>query len=302
MKLVLFGDDFRLGILQEDTVIDASSVGNEIPHYTPQEMMSRLIEQFDVHRSALERISASGHRVPVSRVRLRAPLPRPPRLVCMAVNYLENGPQSAPAPINAFNKSSNSVIGDGDTIVLPDAPATVFEHEAELGIVIGKKASAIRAEDAYDHIFGYVNFIDVSCRGAGPEGRDSFFIGKSWDTFGPMGPALVTADEVPDPLNLQVRLSVQGDLRQDYNTCDMAHKIPEMLQWLTWVTTLEPGDVVASGTNHRGLGPLQDGDVVEMEISDFGKLRLHVADPMKRSWPRETRAQRETREAAARPR
>jgi 2-keto-4-pentenoate hydratase/2-oxohepta-3-ene-1,7-dioic acid hydratase in catechol pathway len=218
----------------------------------------------------------------------------------MAVNYIESATQTEPAPINAFNKSSGSVIGNGDTVVLPDAPATVFEHEAELGIVIGRRASAIKAEHAYDHIFAYVNFIDVSCRGAGPQGRDSFFIGKSWDTFGPMGPALVTADEVSNPHDLPIRLSVQGELRQDYSTSDMAHKIPEMLEWITWVTTLEPGDVVASGTNHRGLGPIQDGDTVEMEIGTFGKLTVHVTDAKKRSWPRETHAQREAREAAAR--
>lgn len=299
MKLVLFGEEFRLGVLRGDTVIDASSVGSEVPHHTPQEMMSRLIENFDRHRSALERLARSSRGIPVSQVRLRAPLPRPPRLVCMAVNYMESGTRAEPPPINAFNKSSGSVIGNGDTVVLPGAPAAIFEHEAELGVVMGKRASAIKAEDAYDHIFGYVNFIDVSCRGAGPPG-DSFFIGKSWDTFGPMGPALVTADEVADPHDLLVRLSVQGELRQEYSTRDMAHKIPETLEWITWITTLEPGDVISTGTNHRGLGPLQDGDTVEMEIDTFGKLTVHVTDAKKRSWPRETRAQRETREAAAR--
>jgi 2-keto-4-pentenoate hydratase/2-oxohepta-3-ene-1,7-dioic acid hydratase in catechol pathway len=294
---VLFGEDFRLGVLHGETVVDASSVANEIPHYTPQDMMNRLIEDFDKYRSALERLAGSSSGVPVGEVRLRAPLPRPARLACMAVNYMESEAQTEPPPINAFNKSSSSVIGNGDTVVLPDIPATIFEHEAELGIVIGKRASAIKEKDAYNHIFGYVNFMDVSSRGVGPAGRDSFFIGKSWDTFGPMGPALVTADEVADPLDLPVRLSVQGDLRQDYRTSGMAHKIPEMLEWITCITTLEPGDVVACGTNHRGLGPLQDGDTVEMEISNFGKLTVNVTDVKKRLWPRETRAQKEALEA-----
>ena len=298
MKLVLFGEEFSLGILSGDSVIDASSVADAISHHSPQELMSGLIADFDRHRGALEQLAAGGAGMPAGSVRLRAPLPCPPRLVCMAVNYLEHDDQIEPAPINAFNKSSGSVIGNGDTIVLPSAPATVFEHEAELGLVIGKRASAVRAEDAYDYVFGYVNFMDVSCRGIGPAGRDSFFIGKSWDTFGPMGPALVTADEVADPLNLPVRLSVQGELRQDYSTRSMGHKIPELLEWITWITALEPGDVVACGTHHLGLGPLQDGDVVEMEIAEFGKLTVNVTDALKRSWPRETRAQREAREAA----
>ena len=299
MKLVLFGEDFKLGLLQGDNVMDVSQATEGIRYFSPQEMMSLLIEDFDKYRGKIEELAAKGQSVPASQLRLRAPLPEPGRLVCMAGNYMESGTISEPGPISAFNKSSSSVIGNGDTVILPDAPATVFEHEAELGIVIGKRASAIKAERAYDHIFGYVNFIDVSCRGIGRPGADNFFIGKSWHTFGPMGPALVTADEVANPQGLPIRLSVQGDLRQDYNTSDMAHKIPEMLEWVTSVTTLEPGDVIACGTNHRGLGPLQDGDTVEMEVGTFGKLTVHVTDAQKRSWQRETHAQREDREAAA---
>ncbi len=298
MKLVLFGEDFKLGVLRGDSVVDASQVTQDIRYFSPQEMMSLLIEGFDRYRGPIEELARSGPGTPMSLVRLRAPLPQPARLVCMAVNYMEDGTRAEPAPINAFNKSSNSVIGDGDTVILPDAPATVFEHEAELGLVIGRRASKIKAADVYDYIFGYTNFIDVSCRGMGRPGSDSFFVGKSWHTFGPMGPALVTADEVPDPLNLRVRLSVQGDLRQNYNTSDMAHKIPELMEWITSITTLEPGDVVACGTNHRGLGPVQNGDRVEMEIASFGQLTVRVTDPLERAWRRETRAQREAREAA----
>jgi len=102
-------------------------------------------------------------------------------------------------------------------------------------------------------------------------------------------------NEIEDPDSLQVKLSVQGDLRQNYNTCDMAHKIPEVIEWVSWVNTLEAGDVISCGTNHLELGPLQDGDRVEMEISDFGKLVVNVSDDLKRTWPRETRAQREAR-------
>ncbi|MBM2826732.1 MAG: Fumarylacetoacetate hydrolase [Dehalococcoidia bacterium] len=299
MKLVLFGDDFKLGVLKGDRVVDASQVAMDITHTSPQDMMGKLIGDFDKHRSRLEQLARDSDGVPKSQVRLRAPLPRPGRLVCMAGNYMESGTRAEAGPINAFNKSSSSVVGHGDTVIIPPVKATVFEHEGELGIVVGKRMSNVKASDVYSHIFGYVNFIDVSCRGAGPPGRDSFFIGKSWDTFGPMGPALVVADEVPQPQNLPIKLWVQGDLRQDYNTSDMAHKIPGMMEWISSITTLEPGDVVACGTNHRGLGPLQDGDTVEMEIGSFGVLVVHVTDSQKRSWPRETHAQRETREAAA---
>jgi len=287
MRLVLSGEDYRLGILQGDMVIDASSVGNEIPHNTPQQMMSRLIADFGQYRGRLEQLAASGQGTPRDQVRLRAPLPRPPRLVCMAGNYMENGTLAQANPLSAFNKSSSSIIGNGDVITIPAADARIFDHEAELAIVIGKKAERISEENAYDYIFGYTNIVDVSHRGRSDDGlRHNFFDGKSWDTFGPMGPALVTADEVPDPQNLSVKLWVQEDLRQDYNTSDMGHTIKATLAWITWITTLQPGDVVACGTNHRGLGPLQDGDKMEIEIADFGRLTNQVSDPKKRSWPR----------------
>ena len=124
-------------------------------------------------------------------------------------------------------------------------------------------------------------------------------LGKSWHTFGPMGPALVTSDEIPNAQQLPIKLWVQGELRQDYNTNDMAHKIPELIAWITSITTLEAGDVIACGTNHRGLGPLQHGDTVEIEIGDFGKLANQVVDTVTpaRKWVRETRAQKEARES-----
>ena len=289
-----------MGILQGDTVIDASSLGNEIPHNTPQQMMSGLIADFAQYRGRLEQLASGGQGTPRSQVRLRAPLPRPPRLVCMAGNYMENGTLAQANPLSAFNKSSSSIIGDGDVITIPAADARIFDHEAELAIVIGKTAERISAENAYDYVFGYTNIVDVSHRGRTDDGlRHNFFDGKSWDTFGPLGPALVTADEVPDPQNLSVKLWVQGDLRQDYNTNDMGHTIKDTLAWITWITTLQPGDVVACGTNHRGLGPLQDGDKMEIEIADFGRLANPISDAKKRSWPRESRSQREAREARA---
>ena len=298
MRLVLFDEDFKLGILKGDNVVDVSRVTEGMTYFSYQEMMNFLISDFDKFRPQIEEMALNETGVPITSVRLRAPLPEPARLVCMAGNYMESGTKEGSGPIGAFNKSSSSVIGNGDTVILPDAEATVFEHEAELAIIIGKVASKVKAKDAYAHIFGYMNFIDVSCRGIGRPGADNFFIGKSWHTFGPMGPILMTADEVPNPQNLSIKLSVQGELRQDYSTSDMDHKIPEVIEWITSITTLEPGDVIACGTNHRGLGPLQDGDVVDMEISDFGNLRVTVRDDLKRSWVRETHAQKEAREAA----
>jgi 2-keto-4-pentenoate hydratase/2-oxohepta-3-ene-1,7-dioic acid hydratase in catechol pathway len=284
MKLVLF-NDYRLGVLKGERVVDAMAALRGFRFHHPQEIMETVITRWEELRPRIERAVEGKEGVPVEGVRLRPPLPRPGQIICAARNYLEFG-QRPPAELDAFIKSSTCVIGPGDTIHLPPANATVFHHEAELAFVIGKRATKIDKASAMDYIFGYVNFIDVSARGFMPEGRPSFYLMKSWDTFGPMGPALVTKDEIPDPHNLQVRLWVNEELRQDYPTSDMAHKIPEFLEFCSSVTTLLPGDVVATGTNHQGIGALQDGDVVRMEIEGLGTLVVKVEDPLKRSWPR----------------
>jgi 2-keto-4-pentenoate hydratase/2-oxohepta-3-ene-1,7-dioic acid hydratase in catechol pathway len=290
VKLV-FVDEFKLGVMKGKNVVDVSNAVADIPHTSPQDLLNRLIENFSEHRGRLESMVNQQEGKPAGQVRFRSPLPRPTNIVAMAVNYMEDGTRAAPAPINAFHKSPNAVIGNGDTIVIPDVPATIFEHEAELALVIGKRANQIKAADAYDYIFGYLNFIDVSARGLLPPGN-TFYQMKSRDTFAPMGPWLVTADEISDPLNLQIKLSVNGGLKQNFNSSDMAHKIPRLLEWVTSIHTLEPGDVVATGTNHRGLSALQDGDTVDMEIDGLGKLQLNVRDDLKRTWSRETRLDR----------
>jgi 2-keto-4-pentenoate hydratase/2-oxohepta-3-ene-1,7-dioic acid hydratase in catechol pathway len=283
MKLVFF-DDFTLGAVKDGQVIDLSEAVREVLHPTPQDLINEVIAHFqERYRARFEEALERGRGRPLEGVRLRSPLPRPGKIVAMAANYLEDGALKEPRPINAFLKSPESVIGHGDTVVLPPNQANIFHHEAELGIVIGKEAVNVRAADAYDHIFGYVNFIDVSARGLGGV---SFYWGKSWDTFGPLGPFLVTADEVPDPQALQVQLRVNGDPRQDYNTGDMGHKIPRTVEWASSIVTLEPGDLIACGTNHQGLGALQDQDHVDMEIQGLGTLHVHVQDDLKREWPR----------------
>jgi 2-keto-4-pentenoate hydratase/2-oxohepta-3-ene-1,7-dioic acid hydratase in catechol pathway len=225
-------------------------------------------------------------------VRVRPPIPKPYNIDAMAVNYMEDGTRTEPAPINAFHKSPNSIIGPGDTMVLPDVPATIFEGEAEMAIVIGKRASNVRAADAMSYIFGYMNFIDGSARGLPPAGN-VFYQMKSRETFCPIGPYLVTADEIADPHNLAIKLWVNGQLMQNFSTSDMAHKIPRCIEWVTSIHTLEPGDVLATGTNHRGLSAFQNGDVVELETQGLGRLRFNIRDDLKRTWSRETRLQRQ---------
>jgi 2-keto-4-pentenoate hydratase/2-oxohepta-3-ene-1,7-dioic acid hydratase in catechol pathway len=201
---------------------------------------------------------------------------------------MEDGTRDAPALINAFHKSPSAVIGHGDTMVLPDVPAGVFEGEAELALVIGKRASHVSAADAMDYVFGYTCFIDGSARALPPTGN-TFYQVKSRDTFAPIGPFIVTRDEIPDPQKLHVQLRNNGVVMQDFNTDDMAHQIPRCVEWVSSVHALEPGDILATGTNHRGLNPFMDGDKIELEIEGVGCLAVNIKDDLKRTWARVTR-------------
>jgi 2-keto-4-pentenoate hydratase/2-oxohepta-3-ene-1,7-dioic acid hydratase in catechol pathway len=291
MKLLFF-DDYRLGILAGDSVVDASSAVSGIPRAHPQDIIRGVIEQWPEYRAILQQASADIPAVPLSSVRIRPPVPRPTNIDCMAVNYMENGTLPAPPPMNAFHKSPSAVIGDGDTMVLPDVPATIFEGEAELAVIIGQRCSNVPAAEAMNVVFGYTNLIDGSARGLPPPGS-GFYQMKSRDTFCPIGPFVVTADEVPDPQALTVRLWNNGQLMQDFRTSDMAHKIPECIEFVSSVHALEPGDILATGTNHRGLNPFMDGDRIELEIGPLGRLHVSVRDDLKRAWKRETRLERQ---------
>ncbi|MBI4219472.1 MAG: fumarylacetoacetate hydrolase family protein [Chloroflexi bacterium] len=293
-----FVDDFVPAIVTDAGVIDVSQAVKAVSRLHPQDLLEDLISRFEEIKPQLDAAAVSGKARPLSDVRFRPPVPQPGKIVCMAGNYMESGTIPAAYDVDAFLKSPASIIGDKDTVILPDAPATVFQHEAELGVVIGRKASKVSASDALGHVFGYVNFIDVSARGINPNGRNSFWWQKSWDTFGPVGPWIATRDEVRDPQALHVRLWNNGDLRQDFPTSDMARGVAKVIELLSNEVTLFPGDIIATGTNHLGLGPLQDGEQVEMEITGLGRLHVRVRDEKKRTWRRETIAQQKAREAA----
>ncbi len=291
MKLMYF-NDYRLGVLKGDTVVDITTLVSKIAHTGPGDLISGLIAAWAVWRAPIEKAVAEGSGLPLTQIRIRPPLPRPGNIDCMAVNYMEDGTRKEPAPINAFHKASSCIIGHGETMVLPDIPATIFEGEAELALVIGKRASHVPAARAMEYVFGYLNFIDGSARGLIPT-NNSFYQMKSRASFAPIGPYLVTADEIADPQNLQVRLWVNGALKQNFSTSDMAHKIARCVEWVSSIHDLEPGDIIATGTNHRGLSAFQDGDTVELECEGLGKLRIKVRDDLKRSWARDTRLEHE---------
>lgn len=289
MKLCYF-NDYRLGVIKGDSVVDITEVGKDIPQRDTRDIIVGLIERWDAYKGKVEKAAADSKGVALKSVRLRAPVPRPGSIVCMAVNYMEDGTLPQKPHISAFHKGPTSIVGDGDTMVLPDTPATIFEGEAEIAVVIGKRATDVKLADAMKHVFGYTCFIDGSARGLVPS-TNIFFPMKSRDTFAPIGPWIVTADEIPDPHNLQIKLSNNGHLMQNFNTSDMAHNIPRCIEWMSAIQTLESGDILATGTNHRGLNSFMDGDKIELTIEKIGTLHTNVRDDLKRTWARTTRLQ-----------
>lgn len=282
--------EWRLGVLTDAGVTDVTDAVSHLPHLDNRGLINAVIAAYDEERGAIERAVAAGSPLAPDSVTLRPPLPLPRQIDCMARNYMEDGTLSEPPEINGFHKSPSAIIGPGGTMVLPDVPAEVFEGEAELAVVIGRRASNVSAADAMDHVFGYMNFIDGSARALPPAGN-TFFQVKSRDTFAPIGPYLVTRDEITDPHDLDVRLTVNDEVRQSFNTSDMVHRIPRCIEWLSAIHTLEPGDIVATGTNHRGLNPFMDGDRIALEVAGLGVLRVGVSDPLKRTWSRDSRLQ-----------
>ena len=187
-----------------------------------------------------------------------------------------------------FMKNPEAVIGPGDTIVLPELTEPwIFMHEAELALVIKGPAKKVGREDWRGAVFGYTGLIDVSARG---EGRRTWkagsWLGKSFDTFAPDRPVHRHGRRDPDPNDVLVRFWDDGQLRHHYNTDDMEHRVPELVEFASTIMTLNSGDLIACGTNHEGLGALQDGETVEIEIQDIGSMALKVSDPLKRSWER----------------
>ena len=278
MKFAFF-NDYKLGVITDNGIVDISETLSEISYHSPQELIQTVIVDYHSLLPKIVDAVRKGSPKSLDSINLKAPLPQPGQLVCLAGNYIEPDSPSR-GEFNAFLKSPTSVISTKETVQLPEADVTVFHFEPELAIVIGKTAKHLTEENALDCVFGYTQFIDVSARGL-PGG---FFLGKSWHTFAPMGPVLVTADEVEDPNALDVHLWINDRLQHDFSTNSMARFVPELLAEVTNVLTLQPGDVVSTGTHHEALTAVGDGDTVRLAIEGFGpELLVDVYDPLKRS-------------------
>jgi 2-keto-4-pentenoate hydratase/2-oxohepta-3-ene-1,7-dioic acid hydratase in catechol pathway len=284
MRIAVF-DDHRFGIVTpSNAVVDITDLVERYEPLGPEDMLPDLITHFDELRPEIEERVGRGDGKPLGDVRLRSPLTRPSKIICLMGNYRE-GTDRPLQILDLFLKSPEGISGDGDTVVLPPHEADIFHHEAELAVVIGRDAKDLSEAGALDAVFGYVAYNDVSARGLGRTGINSF-LGKSFDTFAGFGPWIVTRDEIPDPQALTVTVDVNGERRQDYATSDMERPVTELLAYISSVTTLHPGDVICCGTNHQGLGSMQDGDTVVTTVSGIGSFSLHVRDDLKREWPR----------------
>jgi 2-keto-4-pentenoate hydratase/2-oxohepta-3-ene-1,7-dioic acid hydratase in catechol pathway len=272
--------NYRIGALIDDETI-ADLTPSILPlGLTADEVLRCYDLATDFVTPAMDAVK-SGMLPTLSRddVKLMAPVPRPSKIICIGLNYLdhvaESGAEIPKSPL-IFSKFNTCVAAAEDPIVLPVGSEQV-DFEAELAVVIGRHAKNIKLEDAMDHVFGYTNFNDVSA-------RDMQFAdgqwqrGKSCDTFAPFGEYVATKDEIPDPHNLRIQFRLNGETMQDSNTRQLIFKIPELVEYLSRSVTLEPGDVIATGTP-PGVGfarkpPvfLKDGDVCEVEIDGLGIL------------------------------
>jgi 2-keto-4-pentenoate hydratase/2-oxohepta-3-ene-1,7-dioic acid hydratase in catechol pathway len=233
-------------------------------------------------QTAAARAAASPAAVALTAPEWLAPIPDPGKLICVGLNYRDHALESRamiPDEPVIFNKAVSALVGPGADIVLPKASAEV-DFEGELVLVIGRRCRHLRAEDALAAVAGYTVGHDVSARDwQNKKNAKQWFLGKSFDTFAPVGPHIVTADEIADPHALDIRTTVNGVALQDSNTREFLFRIPQLLAWITTVMTLEPGDLVFTGTP-AGVGfarqpPvfLQPGDLVEIAIAQVGTLR-----------------------------
>ena len=287
MHLVTFDRDgaHRLGVLARyegrDVVVDLHEAAPDLP-----DNIIAFLAGGDASRARAKQVMATPASEAVlarEAVRLMAPIPRPGKIICIGLNYRDHAAESnaeLPAYPTVFAKYASCIIGTGEPIIIPRVTEQV-DYEGELAVVIGRRARHVAEADALSNVAGYAPFNDVSARDYQMR-TSQWTIGKTFDTFGPLGPALVTADEIVDPHNLDLRVSIGDDVLQSSNTRHLIFTIPHLVAYLSAVMTLEPGDVIATGTP-AGVGAarkpprwLRPGDVVRVTIDGLGTLENPV--------------------------
>lgn len=290
MKLAVF-DDYRLAVVEGEHLYDVTDALPEALQALPRQRMNNLIAQWDALRPAVEARRRDATPIPVAQVSLLPPSPHPSHLFAAPANYRKHvgelGARSVSKGRTAreqgfFLKAPGSLVGAGQRIVLPRGSARRFDHESELAVIIGRTARDVPRAQAMDYVFGYACLIDATLRIEPGVAEEERSMRKSFATFTPLGPYLVTADEVADPQALGNRLWVNGELKQDANTRDMIVDIAELIELVSSVLTLSPGDVIATGTP-EGVGPIAPGDRVTIAIDSVGEMSLDVVEAEQRA-------------------
>ena len=269
----------RAGVLIGQSIVDVNGADRDLP----SDVLG-LIQGGPFVLNRVRTAAAGASARPLAEVRLLAPIPRPPKIICIGVNYADHAAEAGralPTKPSVFLKAPSTVIGPGEPIVRPSTTAQL-DYEVELAVVIGQRAKAVPREGALDVVAGYTILNDVSARDLQLASDGGIILGKNFDTSAPLGPLLVLVDEMSDPSNLGIRTWINGELRQDGNTHDLFFDVPAIISFLSQQLTLEPGDVIATGTPAGvGLGMtpqvwLQPGDQIQMEIDNIGVLENHV--------------------------
>ena len=286
-------NELKMGVELEKGMLDFSAAYQAYHFFRNQRMMVRVgtigelirrgeftEETFLQVFNFLESHNLWDHYLLRGNFRLQAPILRPGKIVALGLNYTAHARESGhPVPEEPilFAKTSSTVIGPEQPICIPEGVGRV-DHELELAVIIGKPASQVPKEAALDVVAGYTVFNDVTARAMQSqdiEAKLPWYRSKNFDTFGPMGPCLLTKKEVGFPIELEMELRVNGEVRQKSNSRDMVFDIPSIIAYITRWITLEPGDVIATGTA-EGISEIHPGDVVEAEIEKIGILRNPV--------------------------
>jgi 2-keto-4-pentenoate hydratase/2-oxohepta-3-ene-1,7-dioic acid hydratase in catechol pathway len=272
MRLCRFGEN-RLGVVENDHVRDVTAALDQLPAYRyPLPPGDMLVANLDKVSARARTLAKDAVPAPLDGLQLLSPVANPSKIIGAPMNYRTGQDEAAIAgamAIGLFLKANGSLSGPSEGIALRMLERQI-DHEVELGVVIGRKGANIRREHALKHVAGYAVALDIT-----PHGKEERSLRKSCETYTVLGPSLVTADEIPDPMHLELTLDVNGERRQQGNTSQMIHDIAGLIELASSFYTLYPGDIFLSGTP-AGVGPMKPGDEIVATIEKVGTLRARV--------------------------
>jgi len=273
MKIARY-DGGRIGVVNEDRITDVTDLAGIDPEEWPPIGPLRLIAEHEALLPVMAEAERNRPSRPLTEVRLETPVPWPNKLIAYPVNYHDHAKEMTSTGLaniqGFFLKANSSIVGPSDAIVLPNIQGREFHHECEIGLIIGKTCRDVPPERAMEHVFGFACLMDITVRG-----KEERVMRKSYETFTPIGPWIVTRDEVPDHANIEMKLWVNDELRQFANSRDLIVDMPNMVSIAASAMTLYPGDIIATGTP-AGVGPIVAGDTVTIEIDGIGRMALPV--------------------------